>query len=378
MKFTIQKRPLIDAVAHVSTAVSTKTTIPILTGIKIVVDEMKCSLMASDSDISIQVDIPAEDDGNEQLNVTKSGGIVLPARFFFDIVRKLPGETVEIEVREQYTITIQSGQSRFQLNGMDPDEFPRLPQLQEESVISLPGSLLKAMIRQTTFAVSTAESRPVLTGVEWLLKDNVLRFVATDSHRLAKREAQVEVATEPPVEQAVVPGKSLADLNKILDDDDRLVDIVLTENQLLVKTENVLFYSRLLDGNYPDTARIIPQSSKMGMVLNTKQLLNAIDRASLLTKGGKYNVVKLEVQDEQLHISANSPEVGKVSETVQLSEFTGEPLKISFNAKFMMDALRALDSELIRIEFSGPMAPFIIQPTDHEWILYLILPVRTY
>lgn len=378
MKFTIQKSPLLAAVSHVSNAVSSRTTIPILTGIKVVVNETGCSLMASDSDISIQVNLPLEVNGDEQLTITAGGSVVLPARYFFDIVRKLPGETVQFEVAQQYMTTIQSEQSRFQLNGMDPDEFPRLPQLQQDEIISLPANLFKTMIRQTSFAVSTAETRPVLTGVEWLIQDNVLRFIATDSHRLAKREAQIEMTAQPSVDKVVVPGKSLADLNKILSDDDQLVDIVLTENQLLVKTANVLFYSRLLDGNYPDTTRIIPQSSKADMVLETKQLLNAIDRASLLTRDGKNNVVKLEVADETLHITANSPEVGKVTETFQLTEFSGEPLKISFNAKYMIDALRALDSEQIRIQFTGPMAPFIIQPTDYDSVLYLILPVRTY
>lgn len=378
MKFTVQKQPLVDAVSDVNIAVSTKTTIPILTGIKVDVDENGCSLTASDSDISIQVEIPPTVDDKEQLTVTEKGSVVLPARFFVDIIRKLPGETVAIEVSEQYMATIRSGQARFQLNGMDPDEFPRLPRLQEEGVFSIPSSLLKTMIRQTSFAVSTTESRPILTGVQWLLKENVLSFIATDSHRVARREAQVEIAGEPPVDQVVVPGKSLADLNKILEDSDRLVDVVLTENQLLVKTENILFYSRLLDGNYPDTSRIIPQSSKMAIVLKTKELLGAIDRASLLTKGGKNNVVKLVAEDDKLEITANTPEIGKVSETVEVSEFEGEPLKISFNAKYMMDALRPLDSEQIRIGFTGAMAPFVIRPTDHDWILHLILPVRTY
>lgn len=378
MKFTILKSPLLTAISHVSNAVSSKTTIPILTGIKIVVNETGCSLMASDSDISIQVNLPLEVNGEEQIKIAASGSVVLPARYFFDIVRKLPGDTVQIEVAQQYVTTILSEQSRFQLNGMDPDEFPRLPQLQQDEIISLPANLFKTMIRQTSFAVSTAETRPVLTGVEWLIQDNVLRFIATDSHRLAKREAQIEMAAQPSVNKVIVPGKSLADLNKILSDDDDLVDIVLTENQLLVKTANVLFYSRLLDGNYPDTTRIIPQSSKANIVLETKQLLHAIDRASLLTRDGKNNVVKLEGADETLHITANSPEVGKVTENVPLNEFSGEPFKISFNAKYMIDALRALDSEHIRIQFTGPMAPFIIQPTDYDAILYLILPVRTY
>lgn len=373
MRFTAQKQPLVDAVSHVSIAVSARTTIPILTGIKITVSETHVLLTASDSDISIQVEIPPD-----ALNVKESGGVVLPARYFVDLVRKLPGETIEIEVGGQYATTIRSGQSQFQLNGMDPDEFPHLPQLNEVGVFSIASDLLKTIIRQTSFAVSTAESRPVLTGVLWELQDNVLRFVSTDSHRLARREVQVEMAEEPPVNHAVVPGKSLADLNKLLNDDDQLVDIVLTDNQLLVKTANILFYSRLLEGNYPDTSRIIPQSSKMAVVVNTKELLSSIDRASLLSQSAKNNVVKLTGEDERLEITANTPEIGSVTETVGVSEFTGEPIKISFNAKFMMDALRAVDSEHIRIEFTGAMAPFIIQPTENDSLLYLILPVRTY
>lgn len=373
MKFTVLKQPLVDAVSHVSIAVSSRTTIPILTGIKMTVNESTHLLTASDSDISVQVEMPLE-----ALTVKESGSVVLPARFFVDLVRKLPGESVEIEVGEQYTTTIRSGQSQFQLNGMDPDEFPRLPQLHEEGVFSIPSNLLKTMIRQTLFSVSTAESRPVLTGILWELQDNVLRFVSTDSHRLARREAQVEMEEEPPVNRAIVPGKSLADLNKLLDDDDQLVDVVLTDNQLVIKTANILFYSRLIEGNYPDTSRIIPQSSKMAVVLNTREILSSIDRASLLTQSGKNNVVKLVADDQKLEITANTPEVGNATETVEVSEFSGDPLKISFNAKFMMDALRAVDSEQIRVAFTGAMAPFIIQPTDNDSLLYLILPVRTY
>ncbi len=373
MKFTIPKQSLVDAVSHVNIAVSSRTTIPVLTGIKLEVDETGCTLTASDSDISIQVHIPPT-----SLDIAHGGKVVLTARLFVDIVRKLPAETVEVEVGEQYTTTIRSGQSQFQLNGMDPDEFPRLPQMQGERTFSVESSLLKTMIRQSSFSVSTVETRPVLTGVFWQLNDGVLRFTATDSHRLALREAQVEVAGEPQVNEAIVPGKSLVEMNKILKDDDRMVDVVLTDNQLLVKTENLLFYSRLLEGNYPDTSRIIPQSSKMTAILNREDLLGCIERASLLTKSGKNNVVKLTADDDLLQISANTPEIGKVSETVDVTELTGEALKISFNAKFVIDALRALDSEQVRVSFTGAMAPFVIQPTDQDAILYLILPVRTY
>ncbi|WP_054951101.1 DNA polymerase III subunit beta [Numidum massiliense] len=378
MKFSIRKQPLVEAVSHVTIAVSAQTTTPILTGIKLTVEESHCTLTASDSNISVQVEIPQTIDDDPVLEVEQTGSIVLPARLFSEIVRKLPGHTVEIEVHPQYTTTIRSGQADFQLNGMNANEFPRLPRLVEDKVFSLPNRLLKAMIRQTSFAVSTTESRPILTGVLWQLEEGNLRFVATDSHRLAQRDAQVEVTGEHSFHNVVVPGKSLSDLNKILEDDDELADVVVADNQLLVKSKHILFYSRLLEGNYPDTSRIIPQSGKIKMVLDTRELLNSIDRAAVLTKAGKDNVVKLETDDQKVEISAHTPEIGRVSESVQVKEIEGEPLHISFNAKFMMDVLRVLDSGQIRIEFIGPMAPFVIVPTDGDHCLYLILPVRTY
>lgn len=162
-------------------------------------------------------------------------------------------------------------------------------------------------------------------------------------------------------------------------DDDRLVDIVVTENQMLVKSERLLFFSRLLDGTYPDTTRIIPQSSKTEIVLKTKEFLHAIERASLLARDQKDHVVKLNLKEgSAIELSSKNTEVGQVNEKVSIQSFSGEELKISFNAKYMIEALRSIDSSDIQIGFTGAMSPFVIRPTDHDWILHLILPVRTY
>lgn len=378
MKLSIQKQPLAEAVIQVSTAVSPQTTIPILSGIKLTVENERCVFTASNSDISIQVELPNKEGEKTLFTTREPGSVVLPARFFVDIVRKLPEETVNIEADAQFATTIRTKYGEFQINGMDPDEFPRLPLLLENNGLSLSNRLVKDMIRQTAFAVSTTETRPILTGVLWQLEDNTLRFTATDSHRLAIRETVVETKSEQLFDQIVVPGKNLSSLSKLLKDDDTLADIVVMENQLLVKTENILFFTRLLEGRYPDISRIIPQESKTELIVSTKQLLHSIDRASLLSRELKNNVVKLVADDETVEISADSPQVGKVSETVQVEEITGGPLKISFNARFVLDALRVLDSERIRLSFTGPMTPFVLKPTDHERNLYLILPVRTY
>ncbi|WP_436374364.1 DNA polymerase III subunit beta [Cytobacillus sp. BC1816] len=378
MKFIIQRDRLVQSVQDVMKAVTSRTTIPILTGIKIVASEEGVTLTGSDSDISIESFIPKEEDGDEIVEIKQAGAIVLQAKFFSEIVKKLPTDSVEISVENHLQTVIRSGKSEFNLNGLDAEEYPHLPQIEEENVFKIPTDLLKAMVRQTVFAVSTSETRPILTGVNWKVENGTLTCIATDSHRLALRKAQIETNASESY-NVVIPGKSLSELSKILDDNNDLIDIVITENQVLFKAEHLLFFSRLLEGNYPDTSRLIPSDSKTDVVVNTKEFLQAIDRASLLAKEGRNNVVKLSTIDGGvIEISSNTPEIGKVVEEVQSKSVEGEELKISFSAKFMMDALKALEGSEITISFTGAMRPFIIKPLNDESILQLILPVRTY
>ncbi|MGE7623404.1 DNA polymerase III subunit beta [Viridibacillus sp. NPDC096237] len=378
MKFDIMRDRLLDGLNDVMKAVSSKTTIPILTGIKIDVSAEGMRLTGSDADITIQTYIPVEENGEQLMNVEKPGSIVLQAKMFNEIVRKLPTNDVEFEVSEKFQTRIRSGKSDFHLIGLDSTEYPLLPEISEDNQFTLPADLLKSIIRETVFAVSTSESRPVLTGVHWQIKDGELVCVATDSHRLARRKITLE---NLPSEQSsvVVPGKSLTELSKILNDATTPVDIVMTNQQVLFKTNDVLFFSRLLEGNYPDTSRLIPEEYKTDVTVNGRSLLQAIDRASLLAREDRNNVVRFTtMQDETIEISSNSPEVGKVEEQIQVSSLVGEELKISFSAKYMMDALKAIDGQDVVIQFTGAMRPFIIRSVHDDAILQLILPVRTY
>ncbi|MES9793392.1 DNA polymerase III subunit beta, partial [Priestia megaterium] len=357
---------------------SSRTTIPILTGIKIVATEEGVTLTGSDSDISIESFIPNEEEGKEIVDIQKPGSVVLPARFFSEIVKKLPKDIVELDVQSHFLTIIRSGKAEFNLNGLDAEEYPHLPQIEENNMFRLPTDLLKNMIRQTVFAVSTSETRPILTGVNWKVDGKELTCIATDSHRLALRKATIETGNEATY-NVVIPGKSLSEFSKILDDSHELVDIVITENQVLFKTKHLLFFSRLLDGNYPDTSRLIPADSKTDVILNVKEFLQSIDRASLLAREGRNNVVKLSTLDEGIvEISSNSPEIGKVIEEVQSQSISGEELKISFSAKYMLDALKALEGTDIKINFTGAMRPFVIRTLEDDSMLQLILPVRTY
>ena len=378
MKFDIMRDRLLDGLNDVMKAVSSKTTIPILTGIKIDVSTEGMTLTGSDADITIQTSIPVEEDGEQLIHVTEPGSIVLQAKMFNEIVRKLPTNDVEIEVTDQFQTRIRSGKSDFHLIGLDAAEYPMLPEISPDRQITLPADLLKSVIRETVFAVSASESRPVLTGVKWQIKEDGLVCVATDSHRLARRKITLE---HLPTEEAnvVIPGKSLTELSKILSDSTTPVDIFMTNQQVLFKTSDVLFFSRLLEGNYPDTSRLIPDEYNTTVTINGKSLLQAIDRASLLAREDRNNVVRFStLTDNNIEISSNSPEIGKVEEEIQVESLEGDELRISFSAKYMMDALKAIDGQEVVVQFTGAMRPFIIRSVHDDAILQLILPVRTY
>ncbi|MEI7028024.1 DNA polymerase III subunit beta [Paenibacillus sp. y28] len=378
MNIRISKSQLNESIQHALKAVTSKTTIPILSGIKLDAGSHGLILTGSDTDISIQSFLEPEKDGQSVVEVIRPGSIVLPARFFSEIVKKLPSDEVEIELKENHQTTIRSGSSEIQIMGMDPEEYPLLPELDENQMIRIYSDLLKIMIRQTSFAVSTNESTPILTGVLWSLTQNGLKFTGCDRHRLATREANIELDPRPQFHNIVISGRTLNELSKLLPDQNTLIEIVVEENQILAKIGHILFYSRILDGAYPDTSKLIPASFQTEIVVETKALADAIDRAYLLSREDKTNIVKMIMnEDKTLEISSSSTELGKLTETIPTDKLEGQLLKISFNSKYMLDALKAMDSERIHIGFTGAMQPIIIKPVDYSGLLQLILPYRT-
>ncbi|PKR77440.1 DNA polymerase III subunit beta [Halalkalibacillus sediminis] len=381
MKILIQRDQLMNSIQNVMKAISAKPTIPILSGMKIEATSEGVRLTGSNSDITIESFIQKEEDGMVYIQELVPGKVVLQAKFLPDIIRKLPESEVEIESDDQYNVVIRSGHAEFKLNGQDPEEYPQLPILETDNSFELQTDLLKTLIRQTNFAVSTSETRPILTGVHFKLEEDYLELVATDSHRLATRKIKTDGDTNGiSFSNIVIPGKSLSELNKIIEDTQDPIHISVSDNQILFKTKNIHFLSRLLDGNYPETSRLIPDQSKTEVKVNSKELMQSIDRASLLAKDNRNNIVKLVTKAQnQLEITSNSPEVGTVEETLVTDSIEGEELKISFNAKYMIDALRAIDSDQVSIHFTGAMRPFIIRPEEEtEHILQLVTPVRTY
>ena len=383
MKFSINRQVLIKHLSDVQRAISSRTTIPILTGVKISVDENGIVLSGSDSDISIETLIPVSEENN-QIEIHTQGGIVLPARFFSEIVKKLADEKITIEVKDHFQTNITSAKASFTINGIDVNNYPNFPVIDSNEVITLPTALFKQVIQHTVIATSTQESRPILTGVNMTIKDGKLTAVATDSHRLSQRIISI-AAPESQLEKnynVIIPGKSLVELSRIVENQPT-IEMMITENQVLFKAENVYFYSRLLEGYYPDTNRLIPASSSTQIVLNAYDLLQATDRASLLSHEGKNNVVKLSIDSNKVELSGNSPEVGNVEESLAYQSASGDPLIISFNPDYMKDALRTFGQQDVQVNFTSAVRPFTVVPADREdendnSFIQLITPVRTY
>ncbi|MBB1108991.1 DNA polymerase III subunit beta [Limosilactobacillus reuteri] len=380
MNFTINRSAFISQLNNVLRAISSKTTIPILTGLKMVVNEDNIVLTGSNSDITIESVISANDTNND-LTIEDTGAIVLPARFFSDIVKKLPDKKVTIEVTSGFQADITSGSAKFQINGQDAENFPHLPEIETNKSVTLPNDILKEVIRQTVIAVSKQESRPILAGVHMTLKDGVLTAVATDSHRLAQRKVVLENIDNGIDFDVIIPGKSMEELSGMISDVHEDVQMQVTENQVLFIFGNTHFYSRLLEGNYPETSQLIPQTADTTVELEAGTFLSSIERASLLSHESRNDVVKLSLKPSEnlVRISGDSPDIGTVEEEVVTSALDGNDLEISFNPNYMKDALRSFGQATIKISFTSPLRPFTLVPTeDQENFVHLITPVRTF
>lgn len=380
MNFTINRSAFISQLNNVLRAISSKTTIPILTGLKMVVNEDNIVLTGSNSDITIESVINANDADND-LTIEDTGAIVLPARFFSDIVKKLPDKKVTIEVTSGFQADITSGSAKFQINGQDAENFPHLPEIETNKSVTLPNDILKEVIRQTVIAVSKQESRPILAGVHMTLKDGILTAVATDSHRLAQRKVVLENIDDGIDFDVIIPGKSMEELSGMISDVHEDVQMQVTENQVLFIFGNTRFYSRLLEGNYPETSQLIPQTADTTVELEAGTFLSSIERASLLSHESRNDVVKLSLKPSEnlVRISGDSPDIGTVEEEVVTSALDGNDLEISFNPNYMKDALRSFGQATIKISFTSPLRPFTLVPTeDQENFVHLITPVRTF
>ncbi|MCK1239745.1 DNA polymerase III subunit beta [Streptococcus uberis] len=376
IQFSINRSLFIQALNATKRAISSKNAIPVLSTIKIEVSSTDITLTGSNGQISIENTIPVSNE-NAGLLITDTGSILLEANFFINIISSLPDVTLDFKEIEQHQVVLTSGKSEITLKGKDVDQYPRLQEVSTDNPLVLETKLLKSLINETAFAASTQESRPILTGVHLTLSNHRdFKAVATDSHRMSQRLLVLDKASTD--FNVVIPSRSLREFSSVFTDDIETVEIFFSSSQILFRSENISFYTRLLEGNYPDTDRLLINQFETEATFNTQALRHAMERAFLISNATQNGTVKLEIKENTISAHVNSPEVGKVNEELEIVEKSGSDLTISFNPTYLIEALKALKSETVRIRFVSPVRPFTLTPgDDEEGFIQLITPVRT-
>ncbi|MGT2820620.1 DNA polymerase III subunit beta [Streptococcus intermedius] len=376
INFSINKNLFLQALNTTKRAISHKNAIPILSTVKIDVTSEGITLIGSNGQISIENFISIKNE-NAGLLITSSGSILLEATFFINVVSSLPDITFDFKEIEQKQIVLTSGKSEITLKGKDADQYPCIQEISVSTPLVLETSVLKKIINETAFAASIQESRPILTGVHFVLTENKnLKTVATDSHRMSQKKIILEENGDN--FDVVIPSRSLREFSAVFTDDIETVEIYFTNNQLLFRSENISFYTRLLEGNYPDTDRLIPTEFTSVITFDKNNLRYAMERARLLSNATQNGTVKLEIINGVVSAHVNSPEVGRVNEEIDTESISGQDLTISFNPTYLIDSLKAIDSEKVTISFISAVRPFTLLPSDDtENFIQLITPVRT-
>ncbi|MFC0273753.1 DNA polymerase III subunit beta [Metabacillus herbersteinensis] len=373
MKFEIKREVLSEVLNNVSKLISSKSSIPILQGILLEVDEDELRLTASNNSETIQHSIPVDGDSVE---VFKTGKVVLPKQIV-ELVKKAK-KKVEFNL-EGFTTKIKSGKSVFELNCLDAEEFPKLPEVNTtEPNLRLRGTQFSDLIKKTRYAASTSETRPILQGVLFEIQKDCIHLVCTDSHRLGQIKQTCENSSELRI---VIPSKALDDVLKTFDLS-KDVELFAKDQMILLRNGQTIYFSRLLEGNYPDTSRLIPNDFKSEVQVDRKEFLNSLERIKTLADAadnGKGGVIKMHVNGV-LTISTHQAQTGKGRDEVQYSSLEGEDdFTISFSAKYMIDALKTVDCDEVVFKYQGDMRPFLLVPSEQKSYeeLQLILPVRT-
>lgn len=370
MQFKILRTELLNALNKVSRAVSSKSPLPVLTGIKFNLTENELILTGSDSDITIETRIEKNE---KKLQISQPGSVVLSGHYISEIIRKIESEYIDIEIIDGTLTRIKGNRSEFNLNGIKSIDYPKIDLTKRGEKFVLDSLVLKTIINQTVFATSDKETRPILTGVNFRAFEGQLSCIATDSYRLAKKVIPVDPELRFNI---TIPAKSLNEISKIIEKVED-IEIYVSDRKILFAMDNIIIQTRLIDGAFPDTSRLIPTEFDYDLRIDSKDLLSAIDRASLLTSDNN-NIIKLSMTPDLVQITSNSQEVGSVEEELSSAFFIGNPLNISFSSKYVSDAVRAIAESKIKILFTGEMKPFIIKNEEDESLFQLVLPVRTY
>lgn len=361
MNFTTTKKILSEAVSNILKAVSTKSTMPALEGILIKTKENQIELTAYDLEIAIKTIIPAE--------IFEEGEIIITAKIFLDIVRKSPAEKINFAINDKNVTTIKSGQSNFSIIGIDANEFPDLPEVKSDESIKINGELLQSMIRQTIFSVSENDSKPINQGSLFNFEDGIFDLVSVDGFRLALRRENVNMDINT---SFVVPAKALSEVIKLATENE--IEMIPARRHIMFKIDNYTIISSVLEGEFLDYKNAIPNISKTEIIVNTKKLIESTERVSLIISDRLKSPIRMSFKNDEINLSCSTT-LGKANDVLEC-KITGDDIEMGFNNKYVLDALKYSECDMVKMSIVGSINPLIIKPMEGENFIFLVLPVR--
>lgn len=365
MKFTCDRDTICEAASHVSRVVSQKTAVTALSGILFTADRGKVTLCGYDLETGMETAV----DGT----IEESGRVILDAKLFCDIVRRLPEEKITVAIDERLMCKITSGNSKFSLVGINPDEYPELPQVLNAQALSIPAEILSSMVRQTIFSTAIpGDTKPVHTGLLYEIENGMLKIIGVDGFRVAMRQEKINFDGRM---RFIVPARAMSEVVRLLDTDED-VKIAMSKRHIIFTVGDFTIISRLLDGDFLDYERVLPESIETSAVIDTRMLIDTVERVSqvIIDKDRRRTPVKCNLTDG-LFIATCTTDAGSASDEIPI-DMDGVPIEIGFNYRYLLEALRATETDKVVLQFHSPIKPLLIRPIDGDSFLYIVLPVR--
>jgi DNA polymerase-3 subunit beta len=368
MQFTVQKENLLNALNAVTKATTNRGIQPILANVLIdTIDSKSLKLIATDLDISIEAIIPA--------TVLEEGKVTLPAKKLHEIASNLPESNVVFSIDlEKLTAKIHSGQAKFDIQGISAEEFPKINRIEEQEELKIDLKDFLKAIKQTIFAAANIESNNILSGVSFILREKDLEIAATDGNRLTRKQLKTDVPSGKML-SVVIPTRILNEVIRVATtSEDESIFIGVLDNQVSFKMSDKYFLSRLIEGKYPDYPKLIPLSSETVILAKRDDLISSIRRTSIMANE-RTNIIRLDFEKHSLNLSANTPDMGDASDQMEV-DYKGTGLKIAFNYKFLVEALQAIETNDVKMEFIGSLGPALFKSDEDDNFLCLIMPVQ--
>ena len=365
MKLVISKNELREAIANVQNIVSTRSTLPMLQYVLLTAQDRSLKLTATDLEVGIECVVECEEVGEK-------GAITLPCKKLHEIVNNLPAGSVSMSVADGNVVAINSGVVRYKLMGMSTDEFPKSPEVNREKTFAMPQADLKEMIRKVSFSISTDPNRVNITGLLLAIVGNQLRLVTTDGRRLSLGSREIENA--PGGDSSfIIPRKTVVELERLLGTEGD-VNIFLSDNQMAFEFGSILIISNLIDGVFPNYEQVIPKNYERELTADISPFTVATQRAGVMTTD-RYNLVKYEISKGKMVVTTNCPEVGELRDELEI-DYDGDDIEVGFNPQFMLDALKVIDEEKVRMQLKDSQSSGLLIPEDNDNYFYVVMPVR--